>query len=94
MGAGAYVCGEETALMESLEGRRGLVRAKPPLPAHGPVRWPTVINNDSRLRTIHLARGAEAYAEHGVSATVAPCRSRFCECDARRPVQESPSATL
>ncbi len=34
VGAGAYVCGEETALLESLEGRRGIVRAKPPLPAH------------------------------------------------------------
>ncbi len=38
IGAGAYVCGEETALLESLEGKRGIVRAKPPLPAHGPVR--------------------------------------------------------
>ena len=34
VGAGAYVCGEETSLLESLEGKRGLVRAKPPLPAH------------------------------------------------------------
>ena len=39
VGAGAYICGEETSLLESLEGRRGIVRAKPPLPAHqGPVR--------------------------------------------------------
>ena len=39
IGAGAYICGEETSLLESLEGKRGLVRAKPPLPAHqGPVR--------------------------------------------------------
>jgi formate dehydrogenase iron-sulfur subunit len=40
-GAGAYICGEETALLESLEGKRGIVRAKPPLPAlQGPVRRP------------------------------------------------------
>src|ERR1700733_5834042 len=46
VGAGAYVCGEETSLLESLEGRRGIVRAKPPLPAHkGLFGKPTVINN-------------------------------------------------
>src|SRR6266567_3528994 len=46
VGAGAYVCGEETSLLESLEGRRGIVRAKPPLPAHkGLFGQPTVINN-------------------------------------------------
>ena len=45
-GAGAYVCGEETALLESLEGKRGMVRAKPPLPAlQGLFGQPTVINN-------------------------------------------------
>ena len=46
VGAGAYVCGEETSLLESLEGKRGVVRAKPPLPAHkGLFGKPTVINN-------------------------------------------------
>src|SRR6202000_2817188 len=46
VGAGAYVCGEETSLLESLEGKRGQVRAKPPLPAHkGLFGKPTVINN-------------------------------------------------
>src|SRR6185437_4383960 len=46
VGAGAYVCGEETSLLESLEGKRGQVRAKPPLPAHkGLFGQPTVINN-------------------------------------------------
>ena len=51
VGAGAYVCGEETALLDSLEGKRGKVRAKPPLPAHhGLFGKPTVINN------VHLAR--------------------------------------
>ncbi|MDB5424714.1 MAG: formate dehydrogenase, partial [Phenylobacterium sp.] len=53
VGAGAYVCGEETALLESLEGRRGQVRAKPPLPAHkGLFGRPTVINNVLSLATV------------------------------------------
>lgn len=69
MGAGAYVCGEETALLESLEGKRGIVRAKPPLPAHkGLFQRPTVVNNVLSLvaaPTI-LARGAEFYAGFGV----------------------------
>jgi formate dehydrogenase iron-sulfur subunit len=53
VGAGAYVCGEETALLESLEGRRGQVRAKPPLPAHqGLFGKPTVINNLVTLATV------------------------------------------
>ena len=51
VGAGAYVCGEETSLLDSLEGKRGLVRAKPPLPAHkGLFGLPTVINNVLSLR--------------------------------------------
>ena len=46
VGAGAYICGEETAMLESLEGRRGIVRAKPPLPAlEGLFGRPTVVNN-------------------------------------------------
>jgi formate dehydrogenase iron-sulfur subunit len=68
-GAGAYVCGEETALLESIEGRRGLVRAKPPLPAiHGLFGRPTVINNVMTLASVPeiLAQGAKAYAEVGV----------------------------
>ena len=53
MGAGAYVCGEETSLLESLEGKRGLVRAKPPLPAHkGLFGQPTVINNVLSLAAV------------------------------------------
>jgi formate dehydrogenase iron-sulfur subunit len=69
VGAGSYVCGEETALLESLEGRRGIVRAKPPLPAlaglHGK---PTVINNVITLATAPLifARGAAYYRDFGV----------------------------
>ena len=68
VGAGAYVCGEETSLLESLEGRRGQVRAKPPLPAHrGLFGRPTVVNNLVTLATVPaiLADGAEAYATLG-----------------------------
>jgi formate dehydrogenase iron-sulfur subunit len=69
VGAGAYVCGEETSLLESLEGKRGLVRAKPPLPAHkGLFGKPTVINNVLSFAAIPfiLAEGAQAYAEFGM----------------------------
>ena len=69
VGAGAYVCGEETSLLESLEGRRGIVRARPPLPAHkGLFGRPTVINNVLSFAAIPfiLAGGAKAYAEFGM----------------------------
>ena len=69
VGAGAYVCGEETALLESLEGRRGQVRAKPPLPAHkGLFGCPTVINNLVTLATVPgiLRDGAAAYQAIGM----------------------------
>ncbi|HKQ54329.1 MAG TPA: formate dehydrogenase, partial [Methyloceanibacter sp.] len=69
VGAGAYVCGEETSLLESLEGKRGQVRAKPPLPAHkGLFGKPTVINNLISLATVPfiLADGAERYAALGM----------------------------
>ena len=69
VGAGAYVCGEETSLLESLEGRRGLVRAKPPLPAHkGLFGKPTVINNVLSFAAIPfiLDHGAKAYADFGM----------------------------
>jgi len=69
VGAGAYVCGEETSLLESLEGRRGLVRAKPPLPAHqGLFGKPTVINNVLSFAAIPfiLDNGAQAYADFGM----------------------------
>jgi formate dehydrogenase iron-sulfur subunit len=68
-GAGAYVCGEETALLASLEGRRGVVRAKPPLPAHkGLFGRPTGINNVLSLAAVPfiLAEGAKAYADYGM----------------------------
>jgi formate dehydrogenase iron-sulfur subunit len=69
VGAGAYVCGEETSLLESLEGRRGIVRAKPPLPAHkGLFGKPTVINNVLSFAAIPfiLDGGAKAYSEFGM----------------------------
>jgi formate dehydrogenase iron-sulfur subunit len=69
VGAGAYVCGEETSLLESLEGRRGIVRAKPPLPAHkGLFGKPTVINNVLSFAAIPfiLAGGAKTYADYGM----------------------------
>ncbi|GAC1630364.1 MAG: NADH-quinone oxidoreductase subunit NuoF [Nevskia sp.] len=69
MGAGAYICGEETSLLESLEGRRGQVRPKPPLPAiKGLFGCPTVINNVVTLASVPviLDRGAEAYKNFGV----------------------------
>ena len=69
VGAGAYVCGEETALLESLEGKRGLVRAKPPLPAHrGLFGRPTVINNVLSLAAVPhiLADGPEVYRDFGL----------------------------
>jgi formate dehydrogenase iron-sulfur subunit len=64
VGAGAYVCGEETSLLESLEGKRGIVRAKPPLPAHhGLFGRPTVINNVLSFASVPviLERGADFY---------------------------------
>jgi len=68
-GAGSYVCGEETALLESIEGKRGIVRAKPPLPAlAGLFGQPTVINNVITLASVPiiLARGAQFYRDFGV----------------------------
>lgn len=67
--AGAYVCGEETSLLESLEGKRGLVRFKPPLPAiEGLFGKPTVVNNVISLATVPiiLDKGAQFYADYGM----------------------------
>jgi formate dehydrogenase iron-sulfur subunit len=69
LGAGAYICGEETSLLESLEGRRGQIRAKPPLPAiSGLFGKPTVVNNVISLASVPwiMANGAKAYADFGV----------------------------
>ncbi|MGR3654167.1 formate dehydrogenase beta subunit [Paracoccus sp. (in: a-proteobacteria)] len=68
VGAGAYVCGEETSLLNSLEGKRGVVRAKPPLPAlEGFLGKPTVVNNVITLATIPVIfeKGADHYAGFG-----------------------------
>ncbi|MGN6084650.1 formate dehydrogenase beta subunit [Trinickia sp.] len=68
-GAGSYVCGEETALLESLEGKRGVVRAKPPVPAlAGLFGQPTVVNNVITLATVPIifARGAAFYRDFGM----------------------------
>ena len=69
IGAGAYVCGEETSLLNSLEGKRGIVRAKPPLPAlEGLFGRPTVVNNVLSLATVPviLEKGAAHYAGFGL----------------------------
>ncbi|MDP0925930.1 NADH-ubiquinone oxidoreductase-F iron-sulfur binding region domain-containing protein [Paracoccus onubensis] len=69
MGAGAYVCGEETSLLNSLEGKRGVVRAKPPLPAlEGFLGRPTVVNNVISLATIPVIfeKGAAYYSGLGI----------------------------
>ncbi len=69
VGAGAYICGEETSMLESLEGKRGMVRAKPPIPAvEGLFGKPTVVNNVLTLTTVPvvLADGAKAYQDLGV----------------------------
>jgi len=69
VGAGAYVCGEETSLLNSLEGKRGVVRAKPPLPAlQGFLGRPTVVNNVISLASVPviLARGAAHYRDFGL----------------------------
>lgn len=67
--AGAYVCGEETSLLESLEGKRGLVRFKPPLPAiEGLFGKPTIVNNVISLATIPIImdKGGQYYADYGM----------------------------
>ncbi len=68
-GAGAYICGEETAMLESLEGKRGMVRAKPPIPALvGLFGEPTIINNVLSFAAVPfiLAKGSTAYKNYGM----------------------------
>jgi formate dehydrogenase iron-sulfur subunit len=69
LGAGAYICGEETSLLESLEGRRGQIRFKPPLPAlKGLFGAPTVVNNVITFASVPiiLQRGAQFYRDYGM----------------------------
>ncbi len=69
VGAGAYICGEETSMLESLEGKRGVIRPKPPIPAlSGLFGKPTVVNNVITLASVPgiLAEGGSSYADLGV----------------------------
>ncbi len=93
LGAGAYICGEETALFESIEGKRGFPRIKPPFPTtHGLFGKPTVINNVETMCNIPLIlkMGAEAYRRIGTEKSTGP--KLFCVSgDVRRPgVYEAP----
>ncbi|HXD51682.1 MAG TPA: NADH-ubiquinone oxidoreductase-F iron-sulfur binding region domain-containing protein, partial [Burkholderiales bacterium] len=79
LGAGAYICGEETALLESIEGKRGLPRIKPPFPTtHGLFGKPTVINNVETFCNVPLIveRGAEEYRKLGTERSPGP--KLFC----------------
>jgi formate dehydrogenase iron-sulfur subunit len=73
VGAGAYICGEETALLDSLEGKRGVVRAKPPLPAlQGLFGLPTLVHNVLTLASVPiiLAKGAPFYRDFGMGRSL------------------------
>ncbi len=73
LGAGAYICGEETSLLESLEGKRGIVRAKPPIPAlKGFLGQPTLVNNVMTFTAVPwiLDNGAKAYADYGMGRSL------------------------
>ncbi len=70
LGSGAYVCGEESALIESLEGHRGEARNRPPFPVNtGYLGSPTIVNNVETFASVHviIAKGAEWYSKHGTS---------------------------
>jgi NADH-quinone oxidoreductase subunit F len=86
-GAGAYICGEETALFESIEGKRGFPRIKPPFPTeHGLFGQPTVINNVETLANVPyiIANGADAYKKFGTEKSSGP--KLFCVSgDVKRP---------
>ncbi len=72
-GAGSYVCGEETAMLESIEGKRGVVRSKPPLPAiEGLFGKPTIINNVLTLSSVPaiIADGSDSYQKRGVGRSL------------------------
>lgn len=79
VGAGAYICGEETALMNSLEGRRGTPRVKPPFPAQaGYMNMPSTVNNVETLSSVPyiIAEGAQAYRQYGTEES--PGTKLFC----------------
>ncbi|MBB2887651.1 MULTISPECIES: NADH-quinone oxidoreductase subunit NuoF [Pseudomonas] len=73
VGAGAYICGEETALLDSLEGKRGIVRAKPPIPAlQGLFGLPTLVHNVLTLASVPMimAKGAPFYRDYGMGRSL------------------------
>lgn len=79
LGAGAYICGEETALFESIEGKRGLPRVKPPFPVtHGLFGKPTAINNVETLSKVPylITHGAAAFRRYGTEKSAGP--KLFC----------------
>ena len=81
IGAGSYVCGEETAMMESIEGKRGLVRSKPPLPAiKGLFNQPTLINNVITLASMSviLLHGNEIFSQFGSGKSVGTMPYQLC----------------
>jgi NADH:ubiquinone oxidoreductase subunit E len=97
-GAGAYICGEETALFESIEGKRGFPRIKPPFPTtHGLFGRPTVINNVETLANIPyiLAAGPEAYRQFGTAKSPGPScsasRATWCARAVRSAVWRQPA---
>ncbi len=93
LGAGAYICGEETSLLESLEGQRGMIRFKPPLPAvEGLMSKPTVINNVITLATVPaiMAHGAEHYKSLGVDRSRGTLTVQLCGNVARPGLYELP----
>jgi len=96
MGAGAYICGEETALIESLQGDRGQPRAKPPFPVNeGAWGMPTVVNNVETLANIPyiLEIGGEAYSKIGSSESPGPKLYCVSGCVVRPGVYELPMGT-
>lgn len=98
VGAGAYICGEETSLLESLEGKRGTIRYKPPLPAvSGAFGKPTVMNNVITLGAVPaiLSEGPEAYAALGTGKSRGTLTIQLCGNVKRPGLYELPfGATL
>jgi formate dehydrogenase iron-sulfur subunit len=98
VGAGAYICGEETSLLDSLEGKRGQVRAKPPLPAlQGLFGRPTVVNNVLSLAAVPwiMAHGGAAYAALGTGRSLGTLAVQLAGNVARGGLIEMPfGATL
>ncbi|NNC22614.1 formate dehydrogenase [Salinisphaera sp. USBA-960] len=96
LGAGAYICGEETSLLESLEGKRGLIRFKPPLPAiEGFQAKPTVLNNVITLATTPtiLAHGAATYQGLGINKSCGTLTLQLAGNVARPGLYEIPFGT-